>query len=73
MSKSSGNEQRYFDALKRISLYQSVDRLRKDSKDDWGLPFEEALAYAYENVIEDARRAIKGKRRPKNEQAQTDA
>lgn len=58
------NEQRYFDALKRITQYQSPDRMRRSSDKDWGLDFEETLEYAYENVIEEARRAIKGKRRP---------
>lgn len=71
--KNKHNEQRYFDALRLITSYQSVERLRKDSQSDWGLPFEEALAYAYENVINHARLAIRGKRRPRTEQAQTDA
>ncbi len=58
------NEQRYYDALRRITQYQSVERLRKHSEKDWGLNFEEALESAYENVIDDARRAVKGRRRP---------
>ena len=61
------NESRYFDALKRITKYQSPEHLRKHSERDWGLNFEEALEMAYENVVGDARRAIKGKRRPKGE------
>jgi hypothetical protein len=60
------NEQRYFDALKRIASYQSAERLLKKSWDDWGLDDgKEALEYAYENIREDAKRAVKGKRRPK--------
>lgn len=59
------NELRYFDALKRITCYQSPERLRKESEHDWGLPYEEALEYAYENVLNEARVAIKGKRMPK--------
>ncbi len=58
------NEQRYFDALKRITKYQSVERLRRDSENDWGVGYPEALEYAYENVIGDAQRAVHGKRRP---------
>ena len=58
------NEQRYFDALKRITQYQSSDHLRRGSEKEWGLPFAEALEYAYENVRDDARRAVKGRRRP---------
>lgn len=59
------NETRYYDALKRITQYQSVERLQRSSEKDWGCGYPEALEYAYENVVEDARRAIKGKRRPK--------
>lgn len=59
------NEQIYFDALKRITRYQTVEQLRRKSQSDWGLPFEEALEYAYENVVQEARNAVKGKRRPK--------
>lgn len=58
------NEQLYFDALKRISLYQSVERLRRSSQKDWGLEFSEALEMAYENVIEEAKQSVRGKRRP---------
>lgn len=57
-------EQRLFDALKRISKYQSIEQLEKRSEKDWGLPFEEALQMAYENVIGEARSAIRGMRRP---------
>jgi hypothetical protein len=58
------NEQRYYDALKRITQYQSVERMRKHSDKDWGLSFEEALAGAYENVIYDAKYAIRRRKRP---------
>ena len=63
---SQSNEQRYFDALKRITQYMSPDKLRDEAEKRYGLPFEECLEYAYENVIEEARQAIKGKRRPKD-------
>jgi hypothetical protein len=67
MSDKPGEQQaqRYFDALKRITCYQSVAHLRRSSEKEWGLPFHEALEMAYENAIDDARRAIRGKRRPK--------
>lgn len=58
------NEQRYYDALRRITGYQSVGRLRRHSERDWGLSFVEALEGAYENMREDAKRAIRGRRRP---------
>jgi hypothetical protein len=65
MSDKVNNEQRYYDALKRITQYQTVERMQRDSEKDWGLEFTEALSYAYENVKDDAARAIKGRRRPK--------
>lgn len=58
------NELRYFNALKRITKYQTVKQLRKNSERDWGCTFEEALEMAYENVVGEAQRAISGKRKP---------
>ena len=55
----------YFDALKRITGYDSLARLRRTAQKLYGLPFEEALEYAYENMKSEAERAIRGKRRPK--------
>lgn len=60
------NERGYFDALKRITRYQTVEQLRRSSDRQYGLEFVEALEYAYENVIQEARDATKGKRRPKS-------
>jgi len=65
------NEQRYFDALKRITKYMTVEQLRKRSEKEYGLDFTEALGYAYENVIDEARGAIFGRRRPKVKIPQT--
>ncbi len=59
------NEQIYFDALKRIASYMDPGKLRRVAEKVYGIPFEEALEYAYENVIGEAQQAIKGKRRPK--------
>ena len=58
------NEQRYYDALKQITNYMTPDQLRRNSEKMYGLPYEEALEYAYENAINVARQAVKGKRRP---------
>lgn len=58
------NEAAYFDALKRIASYQSPERLRRSAEKQYGLTPEESIEMAYENVIEEARRAVKGKRRP---------
>jgi hypothetical protein len=60
------NEQIYFDALKTISRdYMSSDELRRKSEREYGLPFEEAMEMAYDNIQTLANAAIKGKRRPK--------
>lgn len=61
------NEQLYYETLKRITRYSSVERLRRGSEKNYGLPFAEALEYAYENVIGEAECAIRGKRRPKDQ------
>ncbi len=52
-------------ALQRITQYQSVDGLRRDSQKRWGLPFEEAIGYAYENVMQEARNGLHGVRKLK--------
>lgn len=59
-------EQRLFDVLRRISQYESPERLRRNADKDYGLSGEEAIEMAYENVIAEAKRAIHGQRRPKN-------
>lgn len=58
---------RLYDALKRITQYDTPGRLRRSSEKDWGVDFEEAIEMAYENIQEEAKRAIKGVRRPKRE------
>ena len=58
-------EQRLYDALKRIASYDSPETLQRVSQKRYGLEPEEAIEFAYENVIQEARNAIKGMRRPK--------
>ena len=62
----AGNEQRYFDALKRIASYTPPERMKRDNArgQGYGLDADEEIEMAYENVIEEAKRAIKGHRRP---------
>lgn len=57
-----------YNALKRITRYQSPDRLRRRSLPDFGLDYPEALEYAYENVIGEAKAGIKGVRFPKRKE-----
>lgn len=67
------NGERYYDALKRIASYMTPDKLRKCAEGEYGLPFHEALEYAYENILDEARRATYGRRRPKSPRAVTRA
>ena len=57
--------QLYYDALRMIEKeFMTVEQLRRQSEKTWGLPFQEALEMAYENMQEIAHRTVKGKRRP---------
>lgn len=57
-------EQKLYDALKRIAAYAPPENLRKHSERVYGLEGDEAIEMAYENVIQEAKNAIKGMRRP---------
>lgn len=60
------NEQRMYNALLRIARhYQTPEQMRKSSFRQYGLDYEEALGYAYENIQNEAKNAIHGMRRPK--------
>ncbi len=58
------NEQRLYDALKRITRYLPPDQLRRRSQKLYGLDGSEAIEFAYENALQEAKDAIKGMRRP---------
>jgi hypothetical protein len=59
------NEQRLYAALKRIGAYMDPKKLRRTCEREYGLPYEEALEFAYENVLAEARGATRGMRAPK--------
>lgn len=65
-TRKTDNEVAYFDALKRIASYTPPDRMRRDSErgHGYGLDAAEEIEMAYENVIQEAKNAIRGKRRP---------
>ena len=63
--QTQSNEQRYFDALKRITKYMTIAQIDLSSSKYYGLEFEECLGYAYENVIHEAKMALGNRRRPK--------
>jgi formylmethanofuran dehydrogenase subunit B len=58
-------ERQFCQALERIKAYRSTEWLRKNAEKAYGLSYEEALEMAYENVIEEARNALFGYRKPK--------
>lgn len=58
------HEQQYFETLKRIASFQTPEQLRRKSEKQYGLNYEEALEYAYENMREAAREAVRGRRMP---------
>lgn len=51
--------------LKTITQYETPDQLRRMSRKQWGLDYEEALGYSYENIQQVAKNAIRGIRLPK--------
>jgi hypothetical protein len=58
-------ERRLYNALKRITMYDMPDRLRKRAERDYGLEPHEVIEMAYENVLMEARAAIKRMKAPK--------
>ena len=58
-------EQKLYDALKRITEYMPPDKLRRVAEKMYGLTEDEAIEGAYENVLGEAKAAIKGMRRPR--------
>jgi len=53
------------DALRLIATAEDPEKLRKISEKKYGLPPEEAIEYAYENVIMVAKHALEDVRRVK--------
>jgi hypothetical protein len=57
-------EVRLFSALKRITHYERPERLLTHYERTYGVPGREAVEMAYDNVLEEARRAVRGVRLP---------
>lgn len=60
VTPSTPLEIKLFDALKRITAYDPPERIRWTSEKEYGLDADEAIEYAYENVIGEAKAATKG-------------
>jgi len=52
-------------ALRTITRYQTPDHMRRHSIKEWGLPWEDTLEGAYENIQQTAKNAVKSVRLPK--------
>jgi hypothetical protein len=61
---STTREQKLYDALKRITRYDPPAKLRRRAERDYGLSAEEVIEMAYENVLAEAKAAIRGMKRP---------
>jgi hypothetical protein len=64
---AKADAQRMYDTLKRIAAYQPPDKLRKQAGKFYSLDGEEVIEMAYENVLQEAKNAIRGMRRPSQE------
>ena len=64
-SKAERDFAQMYAALKRIADYQSAARMQRSSERDWGLPYEECLGMAYENLQQEAKTGLRGVRLPK--------
>lgn len=50
--------------LRRIAAYMTPQQLEKRSDNLYGLPYEEALEMAYDNVLQEAKTALKSVHKP---------
>lgn len=64
MKASLERERKLYDALKRITMYDAPEKLHKRAGKDYGLSGNEAIEMAYENVLAEAKGALKGMKRP---------
>lgn len=65
----SAAEERFHAALVRISKYMPPEKLHRQAEKLYGLEGREAIEMAYENVLEEAKAALKGYRKPSAKKA----
>ncbi len=53
-------EQRLYDTLKRITRYDTPERLKKYGERVYGASGEECVEMAYENVLSEAKQGLRG-------------
>ena len=64
LRKLQAERDRFWHALHTISQHLTPHQLLTRSERLYGLPPDEATEYAYENVLDTAKAAIKGARKP---------
>ena len=62
--KQAAPARRMYDALKQISQYMTAAEMNRKAERLYGLDCAEAIEMAYDNVIAEAKAAIKGMKRP---------
>ena len=63
--KQFTNMWKMYTALKKISCYDSIEKLHRHAEKEYGCEPSEAIEMAYENIQLEAKAAIKGVRLPK--------
>ena len=58
--KQKENYNKMARALRNITNFQSPEKMRKNSENDWGLEYEECLKMAYDNIQVMAKENVKG-------------
>lgn len=64
MKPSLDRERKLYDALKRITQYDSPEKLLRNAERRYGLSGEEVIEMAYDNVLQEAKAALRGMKRP---------
>ena len=67
-AKEQNDYEKMYRGLKRILHYNTPDQLRRGSQKAYGLNYEEALGYSYENIQSEAKAALRGVRKPETGQ-----
>lgn len=64
MKPSIEREMILWEALRKITAYDPPERIKRTAVSRYGLDPAEAIEMAYENVLTEAKNAIRGMRRP---------
>jgi hypothetical protein len=71
MTKQLTHEERFRVALERICAYMTPAQLNREADRRYGLKYVEALEMAYDNVLGEAKAALRGVRRSRKKPPQS--